>query len=134
MEKKYKITVDGREYSVTVEDISEESSLLYPGQGSMNIPAPRPVAAAPAPVPAASPAASSAGPAAAGDVTSTLGGVVDTIAVSLGQAIKAGDTVAVVEAMKMKTPMIARVSGKVSNIAVKAGDPVEPGQVLLTIS
>ncbi len=134
MEKKYKITVDGREYSVTVEDISEESSLLYPSQGSMNIPAPRPAVAAPAPVPAAGPAASSVGPVAAGDVASTLGGVVDSIAVSLGQAVKAGDTVAVVEAMKMKTPMIARVSGKVTNIAVKAGDPVEPGQVLLTIS
>ena len=133
MEKTYKITVDGREYSVTVEDLSEGSSLLYPSQGSMNIPAPRPAAAALAPAPATSPAAT-AGPAAAGDVTSTLGGVVDAIAVSLGQAVKAGDTVAVVEAMKMKTPMIARISGKVTNIAVKAGDPVEPGQVLLTIS
>ena len=133
MEKQYKITVDGREYSVTVEDLSEGSSLLYPDPGSMNIPAPRAAAAALAPVPATSPAAT-AGPAAAGDVASTLGGVVDTIAVSLGQAVKAGDTVAVVEAMKMKTPMITRVSGKVTSIAVKAGDPVEPGQVLLTIS
>jgi biotin carboxyl carrier protein len=133
MEKTYKITVDGREYNVTVEDLSEASSLLYPGQGSMNIPTPRPAAAVPAPVPSTSPAAA-AGPAAAGDVTSTLGGVVDAISVSLGQTVKAGDTVAVVEAMKMKTPMIARTSGKVTNIAVKAGDPVEPGQVLLTIS
>ena len=133
MEKTYKITVDGREYNVTVEDLSEASSLLYPGQGSMNIPTPRPAAAVPAPVPSASPAAA-AGPAAAGDVVSTLGGVVDAISVSLGQAVKAGDAVAVVEAMKMKTPMIARISGKVTNIAVKAGDPVEPGQVLLTIS
>jgi len=131
MEKKYRITVDGREYSVTVEDISEESSLLYPAPGSMNIPAPRPVAPAPAPVPASSPAA---GGVAAGDVASTMGGVVDRIAVVLGQTVSAGDTVAVVEAMKMKTPMITRVSGKVTNIAVKAGDPVEPGQVLLTIS
>ena len=133
MEKQYKITVDGREYSVTVEDLSEGGSLLYPGQGSMNIPAPRAAAAALAPAPATSPAAT-AGPAAAGDVVSTLGGVVDAIAVSLGQAVKAGDTVAVIEAMKMKTPMIARMSGKVASIAVKAGDPVEPGQVLLTIS
>jgi len=134
MEKKYKITVDGREYNVTVEDLSEGGSLLYPAPGSMNIPAPRPVAAAPAPapVPASNPAA--AGPVAAGDVTSTLGGVVDTISVVLGQTVRAGDTVAVVEAMKMKTPMISRVSGKVSSIAVKAGDPIEPGQVLLTIS
>ena len=134
MEKKYRITVDGREYTVTVEDISEGSSLLYPDVGSMNIPAQRPAAATLAPLPATSPAATSAGPAAAGDVASTLGGVVDAIAVSVGQAVKAGDTVAVVEAMKMKTPMIAKVSGKVTNIAVKAGDPVEPGQVLLTIS
>ena len=131
MEKKYKITVDGREYNVTVEDLSEGGSLLYPAPGSMNIPAPRPVAAAPAPVPASNPAA---GPVAAGDVTSTLGGVVDPISVVLGQTVRAGDTVAVVEAMKMKTPMISRVSGKVSSIAVKAGDPIEPGQVLLTIS
>ena len=65
---------------------------------------------------------------------STLGGVVDTIAVALGQAVNAGDTVAVVEAMKMKTPMVARISGKVKSIAVKAGDPIEPGQVLLTIA
>ena len=133
MEKKYKITVDGREYSVTVEDLSEGSSLLYPDPGSMNIPAPRPAPAALSPAPATSPTAT-AGPAAAGNVVSTLGGVVDTIAVALGQTVSAGDTVAVIEAMKMKTPMIARVSGKVTSIAFKAGDPVEPGQVLLTIS
>lgn len=131
MEKTYKITVDGREYSVTVEDLSEGSSLLYPNPGSMNIPTPRPAAAVPAP--ATSPAAT-AGSVATGDVASTLGGVVDAIAVALGQSVKAGDTVAIIEAMKMKTPMIARISGKVTNIAVKAGDPVEPGQVLLTIS
>jgi biotin carboxyl carrier protein len=132
MEKTYKITVDGREYSVTVEDLSEGSSLLYPDPGSMNIPTPRPAAPVPAPVPATSPA--TAGSVATGDVVSTLGGVVDAIAVALGQSVKAGDTVAIIEAMKMKTPMIARISGKVTNIAVKAGDPVEPGQVLLTIS
>ncbi len=132
MEKRYRITVDGREYSVTVEDLSEGGSLLYPDPGSMRIPAPRPAAAPSALVSAHAPAA--AGAVATGDVTSTLGGVLDSIAVVLGQTVSAGDTVAVVEAMKMKTPMIARISGKVTNIAVKAGDPVEPGQILLTIS
>ena len=132
MEKRYRITVDGREYSVTVEDLSEGGSLLYPDPGSMRIPAPRHAAAPSAPVSAPAPAA--AGAVATGDVTSTLGGVLDSIAVVLGQTVSAGDTVAVVEAMKMKTPMIARISGKVTNIAVKAGDPVEPGQILLTIS
>lgn len=132
MEKKFKITVDGREYSVTVEDLSEGGSLLYPEPGSMSIPTPRPAAAVTAAAPATS--TDAGGPRAAGDVASTLGGVVDAISVVLGQTVSAGDTVAVVEAMKMKTPMIARISGKVVNIAVKAGDPVEPGQVLLTIS
>ncbi|MGB9496008.1 MAG: biotin/lipoyl-containing protein, partial [Azonexus sp.] len=82
------------------------------------------------------PAASAAagGPAAPGDVLSTMGGVVDSIEVAIGQMVNAGDTVAIVEAMKMKTPMIARVSGTVASIAVKAGDPVEPGRVLMTIS
>lgn len=130
MQKKYKITVDGKEYNVTVEDISEGGSLLYPEPGSMNIPAPR-SAAVTAP-PAASAAAG--GPVAAGEVVSTMGGVVDSINVVVGQAVNAGDTVAIVEAMKMKTPMIAKVSGTVASIAVKAGDAVEPGRVLVTIS
>jgi glutaconyl-CoA/methylmalonyl-CoA decarboxylase subunit gamma len=130
MQKKYKITVDGKEYNVTVEDISEGGSLLYPEPGSMNIPPPR-AAAVTAP-PEASAAAG--GPAAAGDVLSTMGGVVDSVEVTVGQRVNAGDTVAIVEAMKMKTPMIAKVSGTVASIAVKAGDPVEPGRVLMTIS
>ena len=133
MEKKFKITVDGREYSVTVEDLSEGGSLLYPEPGSMSIPTPRPAVAVTAAAPATT-SSDAGGPRAAGDVTSTLGGVVDAVSVALGQTVSAGDTVAVVEAMKMKTPMIARISGKVTNIAVKASDPVEPGQVLLTIS
>ena len=61
-------------------------------------------------------------------------GLIKAINVDVGDEVKAGDPLAIVEAMKMKTPMIARISGKVTNIAVKAGDPVEPGQVLLTIS
>lgn len=129
MEKKFRITVDGRQYSVTVEDLSDGSSLLYPDAGSMTIPSPP--AAAPAAV-AATPAAAK-GPIGAGDVASTLGGVVESIAVSVGQAVNQGDKVAIIEAMKMKTPMIAPRAGKVTAIHVKAGDAVEAGQVLLSI-
>ena len=52
MEKKFKITVDGREYSVTVEDLSEGGSLLYPEPVSMSIPTPRPAVAVTAAAPA----------------------------------------------------------------------------------
>lgn len=129
MEKKFRITVDGKEYNVTVEDLSEGSSMLYPAPGSMSIPTPPPAApAAPAPAPAAA-----KGPAGTGDVTSTLGGVVESIVVTVGQAVKQGDKVVVIEAMKMKSPMIAHVSGTITAIHVKAGDGVEAGQALLTI-
>jgi glutaconyl-CoA/methylmalonyl-CoA decarboxylase subunit gamma len=128
MEKKFKITVDGREYMVMVEDLSEVAGSLYPSPGSMSIPSP-----AAAPTPAAAPIAAR-GPSGAGDVVATLGGVVESIPVSVGQQISQGDKVVVVEAMKMKNNMVASRSGKIASIAVKVGDAVEPGQVLLTIA
>ncbi|MGB7990512.1 MAG: biotin/lipoyl-containing protein, partial [Candidatus Methylophosphatis roskildensis] len=60
-------------------------------------------------------------------------GVVESVAVSVGQSVAQGDKVATVEAMKMKTPIIAHRAGKVTSIAVKPGDPVEPGQTLLVL-
>ena len=64
---------------------------------------------------------------------SPLAGVLISIDVTLGQEVKEGDKVATIEAMKMKTQVIAHHSGKVTNIAVKEGDAVDAGQVLLTI-
>jgi biotin carboxyl carrier protein len=128
MEKKFRITVDGKQYDVTVEDLTEGSSLIYPSPGSMSIPQPQPAAVAAAAAPAAAKAA-----AGAGDVVSTLGGVVESIAVSMGQAVAQGDKVVIIEAMKMKTPMVAHKGGKVTAIHVKAGDAVEAGQALVSI-
>ena len=51
----------------------------------------------------------------------------------MGQSVAQGDKVATIEAMKMKTPIIAQRAGKVVSIAVKPGDPVEPGQTLLVL-
>lgn len=89
-----------------------------------------------APVAAAAPKAAAAprGPAGAGDVVSTLAGVVESVAVSVGQSVAQGDKVATVEAMKMKTPIIAQRAGKVVSVAVKPGDPVEAGQTILVLS
>lgn len=130
MERKLRITVDGRVYNVTVEDLSDTGSLIYPARGSMTIPAPPAVeAAAPAPAPAA--AAASAGP---GDVVATLGGVIESVAVAVGQVVREGDTVVVLEAMKMNSPMVAPRAGTVVSLAVKAGDAVEAGRVLATIA
>jgi len=129
MEKHLRITVDGRQYDVTVEDLSEGAGQLYPQPGSMNIAPPPPPM--PSPPPVAGPAHAAAG---AGDIASTLGGVVESVLVSVGQAVSQGDKVVIIEAMKMKTPMIAPRAGTVAAIAVKAGDAVEAGQVLVSLA
>jgi biotin carboxyl carrier protein len=137
MEKKFRITVEGKQYIVAVEDISTEGAQsLYPEPGSMSV-APQPAAPVPtAPPPAAAvaaapaPGASAAGP---GDEVAPLGGVVQTVHVSVGQAVSEGDKLVSLEAMKMVTHVVARHGGKVTHIAVKPGDPVDAGQALLTI-
>ena len=128
MEKKFRITVNGRKYDVTVEDISEGNSLLFPEPGSMQIPQAQPTQPLATSQPAS--AAPAAGP---GDEVSPLAGVVQTVDVSVGQEVKEGERVAALEAMKMCTVIYAHRSGKVSHIAVKPGDAVDAGQPLLTI-
>ncbi len=130
MERRFRITVDGRQYEVTVDDLTESGELLYPQPGSMTVPAPS--ASAPAKAPTPTPAAvAAAGP---GDVLSTMGGVVDSVRVSVGQSVGQGDEILIIQAMKMNMPVLAPHAGKVQSIAVKQGDAIEPGQVLATIA
>ena len=131
MEKRFRITVDGRQYDVTVEDLSEGSSMLIPEPGDMQVPVSKPMTPPPAtPAPAASPTPGAAEP---GDEVSPLAGVVVSVDVTVGQAVNENDKIVTLEAMKMKTVVTAHRSGKVTHIAVKAGDAVDAGQVLLTI-
>ncbi|MBK8507529.1 MAG: biotin/lipoyl-containing protein [Candidatus Competibacter sp.] len=133
MEKKFRITVEGKQYIVAVEDIStEDAQNLYPTPGSMNV-APAAVTAPVAPATPAAVSASAPAAAGAGDEVAPLGGVVQTVHVSVGQVINEGDKLVSLEAMKMITHVMAKRGGKVTNIAVKSGDPVDAGQVLLTI-
>ena len=113
--KSYTITVNGTAYEVTVEETT--------GTGAAAVPAmPRP-AAQTAPMPAAPAAAPAAGAA----------GKVFKIEVTAGQAVKKGDTVVILEAMKMEIPMVSPVDGKVATINCAVGDPVEAGTLLATI-
>ena len=131
MEKTFRITVEGRAYVVTVEDITDAGAQrLYPEPGSMQV-APPPVASA-APVAPAAPAGATAA-AGPGDEVSPLGGVVKAVHVSVGQDVAEGDKLVALEAMKMITEVLAQRAGKVTAVAVKPGDPVDAGQVLLTI-
>jgi glutaconyl-CoA/methylmalonyl-CoA decarboxylase subunit gamma len=129
----FRISVDGRSYNVVVEDLGQSADAGHPATA-----APAPIVhAAPAAVVHAAPVAASpsAAPAVAGagSVVAPLGGVVNSIDVPLGRDVAIGDRVATIEAMKMKTEVRAKFAGKVTNIAVKANDSVETGQVLMTV-
>ena len=130
MPKHLKITVEGKVYDVVVEDVTEDAGSTFYQTPVAGMPAPRPTSVPSAPAPLA------AAPVAGGpdEKAAPLAGVVIEIAVTVGQQVNAGDKVAVIEAMKMKTVVSAHKAGKVTNIAVKVGDAVEAGQALVTIS
>ena len=119
----FRITVNGNLYNLTVEE----------GQTS-GAPAAAPVAA-PKAAPAAAPKA--AAPAAsAGSVKVTAGaaGKVFKVEASVGQAVKAGDPVIILEAMKMEIPVVAPQDGTVASIDVAVGDAVEAGATLASLN
>ena len=99
------------------------------------VPAPKPVAApAPAPQPAPAPApAPAAAPVGGNKINSPLPGSVISVAVSEGQAVKKGDTLLVLESMKMENPILADCNGTVTKIAVAAGQSVMQDDLLVVI-
>lgn len=121
--KSYTITVNGNVYDVTVEE-----------KGAISAPAAAPVPrkAAPAPAPAAAPKAS----AGAGSVKIEAGaaGKVFKIEASAGTAVKKGDTILILEIMKMETPVVAPQDGTVASIEVTVGTSVEAGALLATMN
>jgi biotin carboxyl carrier protein len=139
MERKFKITVEGKQFNVTVEELSEANNLPHIEPSVIVAPsAPLTLSFAAGgsmgrSAPAATPSAFR-GPAEAGDVVSPLNGVVVSVLVEVGQQVGEGDSIAVVEAMKMKTPLSTARAGKVAAILVKPGDGVESGQVLVKIA
>ncbi|MCI8860088.1 MAG: acetyl-CoA carboxylase biotin carboxyl carrier protein subunit [Lachnospiraceae bacterium] len=118
--KSYTITVNGNVYDVTVEEN---------GTGAA---APR-RAAAPAP---AAPAASAPAAGGAGNVKIEAGaaGKVFSIDKKVGDAVKRGDAILVLEVMKMETPVVAPEDGTVASIDVTVGQSVESGAVLATMN
>ena len=121
--KNYTITVNGNVYDVTVEE---------KGAGAAPVAA-APVAAAPVAAPVAAAPAKAAG---AGSIQVKAGaaGKVFKVEASVGQKVEAGDTVVIIEAMKMEIPVVAPEAGTVASIDVAVGDAVESGAVLATLN
>lgn len=147
---KYVATINGKKYEVEVEKLEAYKSLDRNGVAAPAAPvllasapvqrpaapAPAPVAAAPAPAPApaAAPAPKAAAPAGATTVEAPMPGKILNIKVSEGQAVKFGEVVVIMEAMKMETEIVAPADGTVSKILVKAGDSVDTGAALVALN
>jgi len=121
--KNYTITVNGNVYDVTVEEANGSAAAVK-------------APAAPKAAPKAAPAAAPKAAAGAGSVQVKAGaaGKIFKVEASVGQAVKSGDTVIVLEAMKMEIPVVAPQDGTIASIDVAVGDSVESGAVLATMN
>jgi biotin carboxyl carrier protein len=126
--KRLRITVDDRTYDVTVEVLSED----MPQLPAAAIPAPLAAASSAAPVSDAA-AAKPATPAAAGAITSPMPGVVKSIEVKVGDNVTQGQTLLILDAMKMENKVSAPTAGPVKSIECATGDSVQEGQVLIVL-
>ena len=124
--KQLKITVNGKTYDVMVEETGAVASA--------------PVAAAPAapaaPAAAPAPATAPAAPVAAGSetITSPMPGTILGVKVNAGDAVKAGDVLLVLEAMKMENEIKAPHDATVAAVLVKQGDSVDSGADLVSLA
>ena len=127
---KYVVTINGKQYDVEVEKVSGGYKPV--SMGAKAAPA-APAPAAPAPAPA--PAAPKAAPVSAGDntVTSPMPGTILGVKVKEGDAVKAGQLVIILEAMKMENEIVAPADGVVASVAVKEGDTVETDATLVVL-
>lgn len=120
--KNYTITVNGNVYDVTVEEGASTGAPVV---------AKKAAPAAPKAAPAAPKAAAGAGSI---KVEAGAAGKIFKIVANVGQAVKKGDTVIILEAMKMEIPVVAPQDGTVASIDVAVGDSVEAGASLATLN
>ena len=126
--KNYTITVNGSVYDVVVEEGATSGAPVAAAPAAPAAPKAAPKAAAPAAAPKASGAAGSV------KVEAGAAGKVFKIEANVGQAVKKGDAVVIIEAMKMEIPVVAPEDGTVASIDVAVGDAVEAGAVLATLN
>ena len=122
--KSYTITVNGNVYDVTVEE-----------NGAVSAPAAAPKAAPKAATAAkAAPKAAPAGAQGAVTVSAPMPGKILGVKASVGQAVKKGEVLLILEAMKMENEIVAPEDGTVASINVAVGDSVEAGATIATLN
>lgn len=133
---KYVVTLNGKNYEVEVEKNTAKITNTTAAAAPAAAPAPK-AAPAPAPVaapaPAAAPAPVAATPAGGANVTAPMPGTVLNVVAPVGTAVKAGDVILILEAMKMENDIVAPCDGTVASVAAK-GTSVNTDDVLATLS
>ena len=147
--KKYQYKVQGVDYEVEIAEVEGNiakvnvngipfevelqkpiNAAKHPSMTTPKVVAPQPVAA---PAPVSAPAAPAAAPGAGNAVKAPLPGTITEIKVQVGQQVSVGETLLVLEAMKMQNNIEAEYAGQITSIVVKQGENVMEGAVLLTI-
>lgn len=123
--KNYTITVNGNVYDVTVEEGASSGAPVA---------AKAPAAPKAAPKVAAPAAPKAAGGAGSVKIEAGAAGKVFKLEKKVGDAVKKGDAVVIIEAMKMEIPVVAPQDGTVASVDVAVGDAVEAGAVLATLN
>ena len=141
---KAQVLVNGTVYDVEVENgdavaatpvvIPAAAPMAEPKEQPAAAPTPQPEAKAAAPAAETPKAAPAAIPAGGTSVKAPLPGLINDIKVAVGDQVKNGQTLLILEAMKMENEITAELDGVVSAIAVNKGDSVMEGAVLLTIA
>lgn len=145
---KYQYTVEGTDYEVEILEVEDNIAKVTVNGAAFEVelkqalkPTSRPIkqVTAPAPKPAAAPAAApaatpAAAPGAGAKIEAPLPGTITDIKVKVGDKVKAGDTILVLEAMKMQNNIEAENDGEITSVMVKIGDSVMEGSLLVTIA
>lgn len=128
--RKFLVTVNGGSYEVTVEEIGGVAPLAAPVQVVAPVAA-APVVAAPAP---AAPAPAAAPVAGGEKVSAPMPGTILSVNVQPGQAVKAGDILLILEAMKMENEIVAPRDGQIAQVVVAKGSSVNTDDVLVVLA
>ncbi len=130
--RKFNITVNGVSYEVEVDEIKDGAVATSPRPAAAPAAAPRP-AAKPAAAAKPAQAAPSVAPAGAATITSPMPGNIWKVLVKEGEAVKEGQVLIILEAMKMENEIMAPADGVVASIHVKEGASVNGGDLLVAL-
>ncbi len=131
---KYKVTLNGRTYEVEVEAGKAMCVAEYEAYAPVAAPAAAPVAAPAVAAPVAAPAAAGVTVSGGETVAAPMPGNILKVAVNPGQAVKEGDLLVVLEAMKMENEIFAPKSGTVAQVLVSKGSTVDTGATMVVLN